>query len=105
MYPKMKTIAFFIVLLATALGIYGESASSEASSHHYVIALAPGLTHEKGTDVLKACFDLALNRAQQGERIEFMDGLKLTRLASVQVPGGSARDRANSPEFLGKFGN
>lgn len=101
------TMKKFLTLasIAISLAAVGEQPATPASvSRHYVIVLASSLPQGQGTEILKASFDLALNRARPGDRIEFLHAHELTRLAMVQVPEGSARDRANSSEFAGKFG-
>jgi Ca-activated chloride channel family protein len=100
----MKTTFFVLATIVSVITTYADQPPS-GKSRHYVIALAPGLSREKGTEILKASFDLLLNRARPGDNVEFMDGLEITRLASVQVPTGSARERANSSDFAGRFGD
>ena len=100
----MKRTLTIIVAVACGLTATGKAATSGPARHHYVIAIAPGLSKDKGSEVLKQSFDLLLNRAQPGDCVEFYDAPQLTKLASVVVPRGSARERANSREFAAKFG-
>jgi hypothetical protein len=93
------------IIVAVACGLTAaKAATTDTAPHHYVIAIAPGLSKEKGNEVLKQSFELLLNRAQPGDCVEFYDSAQLTKLASVVVPAGSARERANSREFAAKFG-
>ncbi len=93
-----------ITAIALGLNATANAVTQSGSPNHYVIAIGPGLSKEKGAEVLKQSFDLLLNRAQAGDRVEFYDAPKLTKLADVVVPAGSARERANSQEFAAKFG-
>lgn len=100
----MKRTLTIIVAVACGLTATAKAEPAAATPRHYVVAIAPGLSKEKGAEVLKQSFDLLLNRAQPGDRVEFYDAPQLTKLASVVVPAGSARERANSREFAAKFG-
>jgi hypothetical protein len=100
----MKRTLNLIIAIACGLTAAGKAATASTAPHHYVIAIGPGLSKEKGNEVLKESFDLLLNRAQPGDCVEFYDAPRLTKLASVVVPAGSARERANSREFAAKFG-
>lgn len=93
-----------IIVAACGLTVAGDAKAAAATPRQYVIAIAPGLGKEKGNEVLKQSFDLLLNRAQPSDSVEFYDAPQLTKLASVVVPAGSARERANSREFAAKFG-
>src|SRR5205809_239910 len=93
----MKTYcSTIIVAFALSLG----AARGAEQPRHYVIAIAEGLPKEKGTDVLRVSLDFLLKTATRGDRVEFMNAYRGVRLADFVVPQGSARDRANSREFV-----
>lgn len=100
---NMKRTLIPILAIACGLTAAAKAETAAAAPHHYVVAIAPGLSKEKGAEVLKQSFDLLLNRAQPGDCVEFYDAPQLTKLASVIVPSGSARERANSREYSAKF--
>ncbi len=100
----MKRTLNLIIAIACGLTAPAKAATADTTPHHYLIAIAPGLSKEKGNEVLKQSFDLLLNRAQPGDCVEFFDAPQLTKLASVVVPAGTARERANSRAFAAKFG-
>lgn len=93
-----------IIVAACGLTVAANTKAAAAAPRQYVIAIASGLSKEKSSEVLKQSFDFLLNRAQPGDSVEFYDAPQLTKLASVVVPAGTARERANSREFAAKFG-
>ncbi|MCF7763189.1 MAG: hypothetical protein K9N62_05900 [Verrucomicrobia bacterium] len=98
----MKLIAIItttVLVLANA----HRSQSAEPGPRQYVVALAPILDRETGATIFKECLELVLNEASAGDQVEFIDARRLERLAVVSIPNGSARTRANSREFAGKF--
>jgi hypothetical protein len=99
----MKRTLNLIIAIGCILTAPAKAATADTAPHHYVIAIASGLSKEKGNEVLKQSFELLLNRAQPGDSVEFYEAPQLTKLASVVVPAGSARERANSREFAAKF--
>lgn len=89
------------VTFATALIAIAEPAGE--TPRHYVVAICSGLSSSQNQDVFKQSMDLLLNRAQPGDRVEFLAAPHGNRLALVVVPEGTARARANSREYAGKF--
>jgi Mg-chelatase subunit ChlD len=73
-------------------------------ARHFVIGLSVGCEKEKANDLLKRCFQLLLNQSKAGDRVQILGAPSLVTLADVVVPPGSARERANSRVFAGKFG-
>ena len=100
----MKSTLRVVLAIACGLALTAKAQTAVTAPRHYVVAIAPGLSKEKGAEVLRQSFDLLLNRAQPGDCVEFYDAPQLTKLTSVTVPAGSARERANSREFAARFG-
>lgn len=100
----MKTIHPILVAAITfATALLASTASAGESPRHYVVAVCTGLSSNQCQDVFKQSMDLLLNRARPGDRVEFLGAPQGNRLASVVVPEGTARARANSREYAGKF--
>lgn len=99
---KRLTYAFFTALIAFTFGAL--AANAAAAPRHYVVAIGVGLPVKQGEDVFKLSMDLLLNRAQAGDRVEFIAAPQGNLLAAVVVPAGTARARANSREYASKFG-
>jgi len=99
--PILLTLA---VALATIAPV-AKAAPSGQEPRHFIVAISTGLNPAQNQDVFTLCMDLLLNRAKPGDNVEFLATPQGGRLASVTVPDGSARARANSREYAGKFGN
>jgi hypothetical protein len=100
----MKTIQRIIVavILLTIVSL-ASAAPSGQPPRYYVVAICTGLLSNQCQDVFKQSMNLLLNHAQAGDRVEFLAAPQGNRLASVIVPEGTARARANSREYAGKF--
>jgi hypothetical protein len=100
----MKTSQSIIVAaILLALASFTSAAPARQAPCHYVVAICTGLSSNQCQDVFKQSMNLLLNHAQVGDRVEFLAAPQGNRLASVIVPEGTARARANSREYAGKF--
>jgi hypothetical protein len=100
----MKTIQPILVIAITfATALFASAAPAGEAPRHYVVAISTGLSPNQCQDVFKQSMDLLLNHARSGDRVEFLAAPQGNRLASVVVPEGTARARANSHEYAGKF--
>ena len=100
----MKTLTILFALIATAMAVPAASSSPASAPRHYVIAIGAGLPANQGDELFKQSLDLLLNRAQPGDRVEFLAAPQGNLLAAVVVPPGTARARASSREYAAKFG-
>jgi hypothetical protein len=101
----MKTIQRIIVaVILLTVASLANSASAGQTPRHYVVAICTGLSSNQCQEVFRHSMDMLLNRAQPGDRVEFLAAPQGNRLADVFVPEGMARARANSREYAGKFG-
>ena len=100
----MKTLQSILVAVITfATALIVSAAPAGEAPRHYVVAICGGLSSNQSQDAFKQSMDLLLNRAQPGDRVEFLAAPQGNRLALVVVPEGTARARANSREYAGKF--
>ncbi len=97
-HMKSQTL-LFLAAFTSALAIQ----SATADNRIYIVATAEGLPQPKGEEVLRASVDLLLKSASPGDRVQFLDAPRATRLADLTVPSGTARERANSRDFAGKL--
>lgn len=98
------TLAILTATITIATGLSADAASATTAPRHYVVAICSGLSSNQCQDVFKQSMDLLLNHAQPGDSVEFLAAPQGNRLASVTVPEGNARARANSREYAGRFG-
>ena len=102
----MKTSLILLTLgvaFATIVPV-ADAVPSAQEPRHFIVAVSTGLIPAQNQDVFTLCMDLLLNRAKPGDHVEFLAAPQGGCLASVTVPDGSARARANSREYAGKFG-
>lgn len=100
----MKTIQLILVAVITFVtALIASAAPAGEAPRHYVVTICGGLSPSQSQDAFKQSMDLLLNRAQPGDRVEFLAAPQGNRLAMVVVPEGTARARANSREYAGKF--
>ena len=98
--PILLTLA---VVFATNASV-ADAATSGQEPRHFIVAVSSGMSPAQNQDVFTLCMDLLLNRAKPGDNVEFLATPQGGRLAAVTVPDGSARARASSREYAGKFG-
>ena len=100
----MKTIQYFLVaIIILASASLATAATAGPAPRQYVVVICAGLAPGQCQDVFKQSMDLLLNHAQPGDRVDFIAASQGALLASVSVPEGTARSRANSREYAGKF--
>jgi hypothetical protein len=101
---KTSPILLTLAVAFATIALVVNAAPSGQEPHHFIVAVSTGLIPAQNQDVFTLCMDLLLNRAKPGDNVEFLATPQGGRLASVTVPDGSARARANSREYAGKFG-
>jgi hypothetical protein len=100
----MKTIqAILAATITFATVMLAEAAPAGEAPRRYVVAICTGLSSNQANAVFLRSMDFLLNHARTGDQVEFLATPQGNRLASVVVPDGAPRARANSREYAGKF--